>query len=182
MIKNGKEEDEKRYQKEEENYYKPVKVNNFWSNNYLEYKSKTGKNRILSVKEYLDKIRSDTWKIQLTRAINFISSKNDNDEERVMHSKSDNVEILISDEADEVVKKLIYSLKSNYQNDLESVRGGNFVFGYVHLMYYKCHKIKFNSGGSYMDSPDCIKDKKYPVTVALNYEEIKKRSTINSNN
>ena len=183
MIKNGKEEDEKGYQKEEENYYKPVKVNNFWSNNYLEYKSKTGKNRILSVKEYLNKIRSqlnaiinnlkrsDTWKIQLTRANNFISSKDDNDEERVMHSKSNNIEILISDEADEVVKKLIYSLKSNYQNDLESVRGGNFVFGYVHLMYYKYYKIKFNSGGSYMDSPDCIKDKKYPVTVALNYEE-----------
>ena len=88
-----------------------------------------------------------------------------------MHSKSNNIEILISDEADEVVKKLIYSLKSNYQNDLESGRGGNFVFGYVHLMYYKCHKIKFSSGGSYMDSPDCIKDKKYPVTVVLNYEE-----------
>ena len=31
----------------------------------------------------------DTWKIQLTIAINFISSK-DNDKERVMHSKNDN--------------------------------------------------------------------------------------------
>ena len=33
--------------------------------------------------------KSDTWKIQLTLAINFISSI-DNDEARVMHSKSDN--------------------------------------------------------------------------------------------
>ena len=31
----------------------------------------------------------DIWKIQLTIAINFISSK-DTDEERVMHSRSDN--------------------------------------------------------------------------------------------
>ena len=41
----------------EENYYKPVRVNNFWSNNYIEYKSKGDKNRILSIEEYLDKIR-----------------------------------------------------------------------------------------------------------------------------
>ena len=37
----------------------------------------------------------DTWKIQLTIEINFISSK-DNDEERVMHSYSDKIEIVIN--------------------------------------------------------------------------------------
>ena len=42
---------------EGENYYKPVRLNNFWSNNYIEYKSNGNKNRIISVKEYLDKIR-----------------------------------------------------------------------------------------------------------------------------
>ena len=56
MIKNGKEEDEKGYQKEEENYYKPVKVNNFWSNNYLEYKSKTGKIEYYRLKNILIKL------------------------------------------------------------------------------------------------------------------------------
>ena len=35
------------YEKEEENYYKSVKVNNFWSSNYVEYKSNGDKNRIL---------------------------------------------------------------------------------------------------------------------------------------
>ena len=65
------------YEKEEENYYKPVRVNNFWSNNYIEYKSNGDKNKI-SVEEYLNKIRPylkgiinnikkpDTWKAQLT--------------------------------------------------------------------------------------------------------------------
>ena len=43
------------YDKEEE-YYKPVRVNNFWSN-YIEHKSDDDKNRIISVEEYLDKIR-----------------------------------------------------------------------------------------------------------------------------
>ena len=58
------------------------------------------------------------WKIQLMITINFISSKNDNDEEHVTHSKSDNIERMINDEADEVVKKLFESLKERYQNNL----------------------------------------------------------------
>ena len=36
----------------------------------------------------------------------------------------------------------------------------DFVFGYVHLLYFKCHKINPNHGGSYIDSPDWIKIKK----------------------
>ena len=45
-----------------------------------------------------------------------------------MHSKSDNIEIMISDKADEVIKNLFDSLKSRYQNDLESMRGSKFFF------------------------------------------------------
>ena len=158
------------HEEEEENYYKPVRVSNFWSNNYIEYKSNGDKNKTLSVEEYLNKIRpylkdinnlkkSDTWKIQLTIANNFISSL-DNDEERVMHSKSDNIEIMINDEADEVIKELFDSLKNRYQNNLESMKGSEFVFDYVQLLNYKCHKINPNCSGSYIDSPDWIKNKK----------------------
>ena len=78
-------------------------MSNFWSNNYIEYESSDDRNKVLSVEEYLNKIRPylkdiinnfqkfDTWKIQLTVAMNFISSI-DNDEERLVHSKSDNHE------------------------------------------------------------------------------------------
>ena len=41
--------------------------------------------------------------IQLTIKINFISFK-DVDEERVIHSKSDNIEIIFKDKADEIIK------------------------------------------------------------------------------
>ena len=100
-------------------------------------------------------------------------------------------EIMSSDEIDEVIKKLFNSLKSRYQNDLESKKGSEFVFHYVQLLYYKCHKINFNCGGSYIDSPDWMKNKKatinhinkkdneyfqYAVTVSLNYEEIRKNT------
>ena len=65
--------------------------------------------------------------------------------------------ILISDESDEVIKELFDSLRIRYQNYLESMKASDFVFDYVHLMYYNCHRINPNVGGSYIDSPDWIK-------------------------
>ena len=69
------------------------------------------------------------------------------------------------------------------------MKANEFVFEYVHLLYYKCHKMNPNRSGLYIDSLDWIKNKKatinpvnrkdnkyfqYPVTVTLNYEEIEK--------
>ena len=50
----------------------------------------------------IDLQNSDTWIIQLTIAINFISSK-DAEEERVMHSRSDNIKFASYNDANEVV-------------------------------------------------------------------------------
>ena len=73
--------------------------------------------------------KSDTWKIQLAIANNFISST-DNGEKRVMHSKSDNIEIVMNDKADEIIEELFDSLKNRYQNNLELMKGSEFVFNY----------------------------------------------------
>ena len=51
-----------------------------------------------------------------------------------MHSKSDNIEIIISDEGGEAIKELFDSLKKRYQNDLESMKGSDFVFDYIQLI------------------------------------------------
>ena len=84
------------------------------SNDYIEYDSNSDRNKTLSIEEYLNKIRpslkditndpktSDAWKMQLRIAINFMSSKC-NDEERVIQSKSDNTEIMINDKANQVI-------------------------------------------------------------------------------
>ena len=48
----------------------------------------------------------------------------------------------MNDEANKVIKQLFKSLKNRYQNNLESMKGSEFVFDYVHLLYYKCHKRK----------------------------------------
>ena len=58
------------------------------------------------------------------------------------------------------MKELSESLKSRYQSNLESMKGSDFVFGYIHLLYYRCQKLNPNRGGSYIDSPDWIKNKK----------------------
>ena len=86
------------------------------------------------------------------------------------------------------LKELFDSLKNRYQNNLESIKG-QFFFDYVQILYCRCHKIHQNCDGSYIDSPDWIKNKKatinsinknnnksyqYAVTIALNYEKIKK--------
>ena len=58
--------------------------------------------------------KSVTWKIQLTIANSFISSI-DNDEDPVMYLKSDNIEIIINDEADEVIRSLFDLVKNRQQ-------------------------------------------------------------------
>ena len=43
---------------QEEGYYRSVRVGNFWNNNYINYESDVERNKNLSVKEYLNKIKS----------------------------------------------------------------------------------------------------------------------------
>ena len=56
----------------------------------------------------------DEWKIQLTMLINFISSK-DSGENIIIHSKSDNIEIMIGCKTDEMIEELFESLLQGYQ-------------------------------------------------------------------
>ena len=45
------------YNPEKDNYYKPVRVNNFYSNNYIEYASNGDRNKTAWIKEYFDEIK-----------------------------------------------------------------------------------------------------------------------------
>ena len=40
------------------------------------------------------------------------------------------------------------------------MQGGEFVFDFAHLLYYKCRNLNPNRGGSYIDSPDWMKNEK----------------------
>ena len=90
-----------------------------------------------------------------------------------MHSNSDNIEITINDKMGKVIEKRFKLLLNRYQNDLEKViRGSDFIIDFVNLLCYKCHKINLNTGGSYIDSLDSIKNKKATVNL-INKEDNK---------
>ena len=102
------------FEQQEDDYYKPIIAVNFWNNNYIEYKSKHDRNKKPSIKEYLNELKPylrditinlpkyHRRKIQVTIAINFISSE-DVDEDHVMHSNSDITDFMPYDKSSEVV-------------------------------------------------------------------------------
>ena len=115
------------------------------------------------IRQYLSDIINDhktqgEWKIYLTMAISFISSK-DSDETRTMHSNSDNIEIMMSSETDEIIEEHFESLLQIYQEKLEEkMRESEFIFDTVDLLYYKFHKASLNRSGTYIDSPAWLKN------------------------
>ena len=122
----------------DEDYYKSIITKGVFNNNYIQYESKGDKGKNLSIRKYLsmikpylsDKINDhkthgleryhsddktwvektpNEWKMQLAIGINFIFSK-DSDETRTMHTKSNNVEIMMGSETDEIIDELFESL------------------------------------------------------------------------
>ena len=122
----------------------------------LNMKVEETRTKILLPKEYLDIIRpylsdiindykaQSEWKIQLTMSINFISFK-DSDETPNMRTKSENIEIMMGNETDEIIEELFKSLLQRYQEGLEeSMKGSEFVFESVDLLEYKLNKTDLN--------------------------------------
>ena len=60
------------------------------------------------------------------KLINFISSKKDSNETRTMHAKSDNVEIMMGSETNEIAEELFKSFLQKYQEGLEESTRGSF--------------------------------------------------------
>ena len=146
----------------DEDYYEPILVKSAFDGNYIQYESWGDRGKNLSIKKYLKMIKpylsdlinkhkthgsaryhsgnkswiektSSKWKIQLTMAINFISSR-DSDETRTMHTKSNNVEIMNGSETNKIIKKRFESFLQKYQEGLEeSMRGSEL--SVIVLMY-----------------------------------------------
>ena len=71
------------------------------------------------MRDIVDIQDSDTWKIRLTIAINFISSK-DAEKERINQSRSNIMNFASYNNGNEVVDELFESLCSRFQNNLET--------------------------------------------------------------
>ena len=101
------------------------------------------------IRPYLNDIIHDhetqgEQKILLTMEINFFPSK-DSEETRTMSTKTDNIEIMMSNETDEIIEELFESLLQSFQEGLEeSITGTEFIFDSVNVLRYKLLKIKLN--------------------------------------
>ena len=103
------------------------------------------------------------WKIQINMRVNFVSS-NDTEEIRTIFVLSDNEEIRLGNEMDDIVKRLINSFLNNYQREEIILRNGsNFVFESVDLLSYRIHKTSLKRGNSYIKSPEWIANKKATI-------------------
>ena len=127
--------------------------------------------------------------MQLTIEVNFISLKPGSDETHIMYTRSDNIEIMFGDDNDDIIEELFESSLQKYEENLQNkMRGSEFEFDGVNFLYYDFNKTSINRGGSYIDSPKWLKNKKstinpknnndkcfqYDVTLALNLDKIEK--------
>ena len=181
-------------------YYKPILVKSSFKENYKYYESRGDKDKKLSIEQYLDVIKpylsdlindhkaietsSNEWKIQINMHINFVSS-NDTGEIRTVFVWSDNEEIRLGNETDDIVKRLISSFLNNYQKEEIILKNGsNFVFESVDLLSYHIHKTSLKRENSYIKSSEWLINKRvtinpknkddkcfqYSIAVALNHQ------------
>ena len=187
----------------DKDYYKPKLNKSGYNKNYAQYESKGDK--ILSLKEYLNLTekylrelieeykQKGEWKVQLTIKVNIIniiiSLKPGSDDTRTMYTRSDNIEIMFGDDNDDIIEQLFESLLQKCEENLQNkMRGSELEFDGANFLYYDFNKTSINRGGSYIDSPKWLKNKKstlnpknnddkcfqYTVTLALNHDKIKK--------
>ena len=112
----------------------------------------------------------------------------DANETQVMHTKSDNSEIMNGIDTSDAITELIDSFMKIYQEGLETkMKGSSYIFERTDLLEYNLHKISLNRGSSYIESPEWLKNKgvtinpkntknnnclQYAITAALNYQNI----------
>ena len=78
-----------------------------------------------------------------------------------MHTRSVNEQFTNGSDTDEIIKELFKFLLQRYQENLqEKMRGSEIVFDGANFLYYDFNKISISRGGSYIDSPEWLKNKK----------------------
>ena len=78
-----------------------------------------------------------------------------------MNRKTD---IMMGSETNDIIEELRQCLLQKYQKDLEEsmkgMKGREFGFDIIDLLYYHLQKIGLKRGGLYIDSPVWLKNKK----------------------
>ena len=102
--------------------------------NYRYYESRGDKEKILSVRQYLNKITPHlynlinhhritgrVWKIHISMCVNLISSK-DTGETRTIYICSNNESIMLDRDKNDIIRELLRSFLHNYQEELKIIK------------------------------------------------------------
>ena len=81
-----------------------------------------------------------------------------------MHVRSDSEEFMSGDDTNEIIKSLFQSFIQRYEESLQNkMKGSDFEFDGINFLYYDFNKTSIYRGGSYIDSPKWLKDKRSTI-------------------
>ena len=81
-----------------------------------------------------------------------------------MHVRSDNEEFMSGDYTDEIIKSLFQSFIQRYEESLQNkMKGSDSEFHGINFLYYDFNKTSIYRGGTYIDSPNWLKDKRSTI-------------------
>ena len=177
-------------------YYNPELIESSFDHNYERYHINGDKNKELSLNDYLNTIKENLVNLLTTKnvsekkvqlVISTVFFNYLNDESAIKYTYSDNIEIIPTDDSNEVPTELFNSLLHSYQETLENkMEGSSFVFDYVNFLDIEFKIVDLIRASSHIPLPDWIKSKKatinpknddnecfkYAITVALSHNEI----------
>ena len=181
--------------------FRPEEIEGAFDGGYVRFRSKGVEKHqgVVSIKEYIQRTRhhvlkvfeemvgrGESWKAQLNIVILFRKRDGSEGTEKPTWSTPPHV-IMEGSDLEEVLDEMRTSLMRQYERIINTMEASDFVFIRVVEMTYHCHRVDLNRGGSYIELPEWVKNKKccinpknegddecfkWAVTVALHYKEI----------
>ena len=180
--------------------FKPEEIEGAFNGGYVRFRSKGVEEHqgMLSVEQYLHRTRhhifkvieemvrrDNSWKIQLNVVILFRKRDGSDETEKPIWSSPPHT-VMEGTDMEEVLDEMRTYLLQQYEMISNTMESSDYVFIRVVEMTYHCHRVDLNRGGSYIELPEWVKNKKccinpkneddecfkWAVTVALHYEEI----------
>ena len=86
-----------------------------------------------------------------------------------MYKRSDNEEFMSGDDTNKIIKLLFESFLQRFEENLQNkMRGSEFEFDVINILDYNFNKMSIYRGGSYINSPKWLKDKKSTINPKNN--------------
>jgi len=153
--------------------YAPKEIKGAFDGNFVRFRSKgvEENRRMVSVEQYLQRTRhhvkrvleemvrrGGSWKVQVNVSILF--RKRDGSDEYTAPIWSSAHTVMEGMDMEEFLDEMRAYLMQQYEMMLNTMEASDYVFVRIVEMTYHCHRVDLNRGGSYIELPDWVKNKK----------------------